>query len=380
MALSLSSIRRHFSALKDPRRRHRRLHNLLDIIVIALCGVIANANTWQDIAVFARKRESWLRRFLPLPCGIPSHDTMERVFDRLDPAALQRALLGWLQHASGILQVKHIAIDGKAARRSGSPARGLAALQIVSAWAVEQEATLGQVMVAEGSNEIPAIPALLEMLDLEGALVTIDAIGTQKEIAARIVEGGGDYILTVKDNQGNLRDDVEACFTAAMEDDYEGVRHDEHKSEEKGHGRQEKRHVVVIHEPEGIRNKEAWEGLKVIGLVWSERTVDGKASDELRYFIGSREMTAREYAVAYRGHWGIENNLHWRLDVAFREDESRIQGRNGQANFAMLRKLALSLLKRHPGKESIAGKRLGAAYDTGDLEEILSPSLTMDKQ
>lgn len=380
MALSLSCIRRHFSALKDPRRRHRRLHNLLDIIVIALCGVIANANTWQDIAVFAGKRESWLRRFLPLPHGIPSHDTMERVFDRLDPVALQSALLGWLQHASGMPGIKHIAIDGKTARRSGSPARGLAALQIVSAWAVEQEATLGQVMVAEGSNEIPAIPALLSMLDLEGALVTIDAIGTQKEIAASIVAGGGDYILTVKDNQGNLRDDVEACFTAAMEDDYEGVRHDEHKSEEKGHGRQEKRHVVVIHEPEGIRNKEAWEGLKVIGLVWSERTVDGKASDELRYFIGSREMTAREYASACRGHWGIENNLHWRLDVAFREDESRIQGRNGQANFAMLRKLALGLLKRHPGEGSIAGKRLGAAYDTGDLEEILSPSLTMDKQ
>jgi len=195
MALSVSSIRRHFSAIKDPRRKHRRLHDLLDIIVIALCAVIANANTWQDVETFASKREAWLRRFLPLANGIPSHDTMERVFDRLDPVALQRALIGWLAHVSGALKLEHVAIDGKTARRSGSPAKGIGALQIVSAWAVEQEATLGQVMVAEGSNEIPAIPALLEMLDLNGALVTIDAIGTRKEIAAKIVEGGGDYIL-----------------------------------------------------------------------------------------------------------------------------------------------------------------------------------------
>jgi predicted transposase YbfD/YdcC len=376
MALSISAIRRHFAGLKDPRRKHRRLHNLLDIIVIALCGVIANANTWQDIETFAGKREAWLRRFLPLPHGIPSHDTLERVFDRLDPLALQSGLLGWLEHVSGVLGVKHIAIDGKTARRSGSPAKGLQALQIVSAWAVEQEATLGQVMVAEGSNEIPAIPALLELLDLNGALVTIDAIGTQKEIASRIVQGGGDYVLTVKDNQPRLREDIEACFTAAMDGDFEGVRHDEHESEEHGHGRHEKRHCVVIHEPhaEDIRDKDAWEGLKVIGLCYSERTVDGRTSEELRYFIGSREMTAKAYAEAIRGHWGIENNLHWRLDVVFREDESRIQKRNGQANFAALRKLALSLLKRHPGKESIGRKRLGASYDTELLEEIIASS------
>jgi predicted transposase YbfD/YdcC len=314
-----------------------------------------------------------------LPNGIPSHDTMERVFDRLDPLALQRALLGWLEHVSGSLNLEHVAIDGKTARRSGSPAKGLGALQIVSAWAVKQEATLGQVMVAEGSNEIPAIPALLEMLDLHGALVTIDAIGTQKEIAGKIVEGGGDYILTVKDNQGHLREDIEACFTAAMDDDFKGVRHDEHESEERGHGRHEKRHVIVIHEPGEIRNKDAWEGLKVIGLCYSERTVNGRTSEEMRYFIGSREMSARAYAEAYRGHWGIENNLHWRLDVTFREDESRIQRRNGQANFALLRKLALSLLKRHPGKESIGRKRLGAAYDTNSLEEILSPNPNLEK-
>jgi len=177
----------------------------------------------------------------------------------------------------------------------------------------------------------------------------------------------------VKDNQPNLREDVEKCFTAAMEVDYEGVRHDEHETEERGHGRHEKRSVVAIHAPEGIRGVEEWEGLKVIGPCYGERRVKGKKSEEMRYFIGSRDMSAKEYAEAYRGHWGIENNLHWRLDVAFREDESRIQSRDGQANFALPRKLALSLMKRHPGKESIGRKRLAAAYDTGFLEEILSP-------
>jgi predicted transposase YbfD/YdcC len=379
MSLS-SSIRRHFATLQDPRRKHCRLHNLLDIIVIALCGVIANCDSWQDIETFARKRHDWLKRFLALPNGIPSHDTLERVFSRLDPLALQRCLLAWLHEISGSLKLQHIAIDGKTQRHSGSPTRGLDALQIVSAWAVKQDLTLGQVMVAEGSNEIPAIPALLELLELHGALVTIDAIGCQKEIASTIIHGGGDYVLTVKDNQEQLRQDIADCFTAAIEEDFEGWDHDEYESEESGHGRHEKRSYMVIQDPpaELIRNHDEWQGLKVIGVCYSERTVDGETSDELRYFIGSRKMSARAYGEVYRDHWRIENSLHWRLDVLFREDDSRIQKRNGQANFALLRKVALSLLKRQPGQESIRRRRLAACCDTSYLEQILSPNSNVE--
>jgi predicted transposase YbfD/YdcC len=380
MAISTLSIRRHFARLKDPRRKHGQRHALLDIIVIALCGVIANCNDWQDIETFARKRKEWFARFLELPNGIPSHDTIERVFARLDPLALQRCLLNWLEAITGALKLKHVAIDGKTARRSGSPTNGLGALQIVSAWAVEQNLTLGQVVVAEGSNEIPTIPALLELIDLHGALVTIDAIGTQTDIASKIVQGGGDYVLTVKENQPHLCEDIAACFTAAIEGDFEGVQYDEYESGEAGHGRQEKRWYTVIYDPEGIRNEEAWEGLKAIGMCYSERTVNGQTSEELRYFIGSRKMSARRYGDALRGHWGIENGQHWRLDVIFREDDSRIQQRNAQANFAMLRKLALSLLKRHPGKESIKRKRLAASCDPAFLEEILSSNHNMEKR
>jgi predicted transposase YbfD/YdcC len=236
-------------------------------------------------------------------------------------------------------------------------------------------------MVAEGSNEIPAIPALLELLDLSGALVTIDAIGCQKEIARLIVHGGGDYVLTVKDNQEHLRQDIADCFTQAIEDDFEGWVHDEYQSEEHGHGRHEKRSYIVIHDPpaESIRNHDDWEALKVIGLCYSERTVNGATSEELRYFIGSRKMTARAYGEAVRGHWMIENAQHWRLDVIFHEDDSRIQKRNGQANFALLRKVALSLLKRQPGKESIRRKRLAACCDASYLEQILSSNSSLEK-
>jgi len=366
------SIQRHFAGLPDPRRRHGQLHRLLDIIAIALCAVIAGANTWQEVETFARHRRDWLARLLGLDNGVPSHDTFERVFDRLDPLALQRCLLSWLAALCDSLPIGHIAIDGKTARRSGSPARGIAALHLVSAWATEHSLTLGQVATEEKSNEITAIPRLLELLDVEGALVTIDAMGCQTAIAAGIVAGKGDYVLTVKANQKHLHEDVVECLCAAMDDGHD--RRDTYESEEAGHGRVEKRWITVLRDPEGIRGQDQWPNLKVIGSCYSERTVAGKTSEEIRFFIGSRAMTAKEYGQVIRAHWLIENGQHWSLDVTFREDESRIQKRNGGTNFALLRRVALSLLKRHPSENSINRKRYAAALDTSFLEEVLASS------
>lgn len=366
------SIRHHFADLPDPRRLHGQRHRLLDVIVIALCAVIAGSNTWQEVETFAQRRRDWLARLLDLDNGVPSHDTFERVFDRLEPVALQRCLLSWLTAICDGLRIKHVAIDGKTARHSGSPARGIKALHLVSAWATEYSLTLGQVATGEKSNEITAIPELLDLLDVEGALVTIDAMGCQKAIAARIVAGGGDYVLTVKDNQPDLTADMLSSFTAAAEVDYEGYDHDCYETAERGHGREEKRSYTVLYDVGKIRGRSGWEKLTVIGLCYSERTVAGKTSDELRLFIGSRKAGARVYGEALRGHWGIENGQHWSLDVSFREDDSRIQRRNGGTNFALLRRVALSLLKRHPSKDSINRKRYAAALDPSFLEEIIA--------
>lgn len=288
-----------------------------------------------------------------MPNGIPSQHTFERLFDRLDPLTLQKCLLSWLHEISALLGVRHIAIDGKTLRHSGGGTSPHRHLHLVSAWATEANLTLGQVAVDEKSNEITAIPRLLELLDLKGALVTIDAMGCQKEIAARILEGGGDYLLAVKDNQENLKDDIIACFVRAYDKDCLDVTYEKYETEEERHGRQEKRVYEVIVEPTGIRGVENWPGLKVIGKCYSERTVQGKTSCEERYFIGSKRCSARRYGQALRNHWRIENNLHWQLDVSFAEDASRIQKRQGGENFALLRRLALGLLKRHADKASI---------------------------
>ena len=380
MSSSPLSIQSHFRSLQDPRRQHRQRHRLLDIIVIALCAVIADADTWQEVEAFGRERRDWLAGFLDLPNDTPSHDTFERLFDRLDPVALQRCLLGWIESASGTLKIDHVAIDGKTLRHSGSPARGLAALHLVSAWATEQSLSLGQVAVEGKSNEITAIPQLLELLELKGALVTIDAMGCQKEIARKIVEGGGDYILTVKGNQEHLRDDIEAAVIEAIEKGVEGKDYQTYETEEDGHGRHEKRHYTILPVPDrGIRNKEFWEKLAVIGVCYRERTEKGKTSEETVYLIGSRVMAAERYGKAMRDHWQIENGLHWHLDITFREDANRVQQRTEAANFSLLRKMALSMLKRNPRKGSIAVKRYLAALAPDFLAEILSGSQNLEK-
>ena len=380
MSLPPASIGYHFRALRDPRRQHRQRHRLLSVVVIALCAVIAGSNTWQQVEAFGRKRRDWLAGFLDLPNGTPSHDTFERLFDRLDPVALQRCLLGWIESASGGLKVDHIAIDGKTLRHSGSPARGLGALHLVSAWATKHGLSLGQVAVDGKSNEIAAIPQLLDLLELKGALVTIDAMGCQKEIARKIVEGKGDYVLTVKGNQEHLRDDIEAAVLKAINEGTKGEDYLTYETEEDGHGRHERRHYTVLPAPEqGIRNKEQWESLATIGVCYRERTEKGKTSEETVYFIGSRVMSAKKYGQALRNHWGIENGLHWHLDMTFGEDANRVQQRTEAANFSLLRKMALSMLKRNPSKHSIDVKRLMAALDPTFLAEILTGSQKLEK-
>jgi predicted transposase YbfD/YdcC len=372
MVVKTIALRKHFARLKDPRRRARRRHLLLDIILMALCAVIAGANSWQDIETFGHQRQEWLRRFLELPNGIPSHDTFERVFDWLDPEAFQRCFRAWVAALAAQSGWGHIAIDGKALRGSHSRGKGLGPLHLVSAWAAHAQLTLGQVAVEDKSNEITAIPRLLELLDLEGALVTIDAMGCQKEIAQGIVAGGGDYVLAVKDNQPNLLEDIQQTLVKAFDTNYQDMLYDTHVTEERGHGRHERRSYVVLYHLEGLRDRELWRGLQALGMCVRERTIKGETSEETHYFIGSTKGRAATYAAALRNHWGIENNLHWQLDISFREDANRVQKRNGAENLALLRRLALALLKRHPSKKSINTKRYLATLDTQFLEEVLA--------
>jgi predicted transposase YbfD/YdcC len=380
MALSAFAVSRYFTRLRDPRRRHLRRHNLMDIILIAICAVIANANDWQQVVTFAKRRHDWLQTFLALPNGIPSHDTFERVFERLDPQAFQACFRQWVEALAHSLGLAHIAIDGKTLRHSGNAPKGWRPLHLVSAWASAAHLSLGQVAVEEKSNEITAIPRLLELLDLQGALVTIDAMGCQKDIAKQIVEAGGDYILAVKDNQPHLLQDIQECLAKALDSNFAGLCWDRYETSEQGHGRTEKRSYLILSNPVGIRHHKSWIGLQAIGMCISEREVNGKESEEVHYFIGSRLMSAKKYGRALRAHWSIENNLHWQLDITLREDANRVQRRRGAENLALVRRLAVGLLKRHTGQESMACKRLAAAYDTVFLEEILQNGYNLERE
>lgn len=367
------SLLRYFARLKDPRRLRRCRHRLLDIIAIAICAVIANCNDWQEIEVFARRRLDWFRRFLALPHGVPSHDTFERLFERIDPRAFQACFQQWMGAIAASLGVQQIAIDGKTL--CGSARSPLGPLQLVSAWATAQHLSLAQVAVAEGSNEIPAIPQLLELLDVNGALVSIDAIGCQKAMAQKVLDGGGDYVLVVKENQPTLL----AAIQQQMGEVFDGAVDDyrEWQTKERGHGRQELRIYTTRPAPATLRAQ--WPGLKVIGMCYHERTVQGETSTEVRYFIGSKAAGARYYGNALRHHWRIENCCHWQMDVTFGEDASRISKRHAAENFALLRRLALSLLKQYPDKKSVKCKRLAACLEPKILEEILRTGTKSDK-
>jgi predicted transposase YbfD/YdcC len=368
-ARKLGPLLTHFQALADPRLERSRLHDLLDIVAITICAVICGADSWVDVQKYGEAKQDWLAGFLRPPNGIPSHDTFGRFFAALAPGQFQACFAAWVAEVAEALGLKHVAIDGKTLRRSHDRKKGQAALHLVSAWAVQSHLSLGQEAVDQKSNEITAIPKLLELLDLEGALVTIDAIGCQKAIAEQVTRQGGDYVLTVKENQPTLYEQVEQLDEAAMEKEYAGI--DSSGEQEEGHGRQEFRACWVLTDLEELQEKSKWPGLQCVIVVVRDRTEGEKNSCVKHYYISSRKLSAEQFLKVIRGHWGIENTLHWVLDVAFDEDGSRVRKDHAPENFALLRRMAVSMLKAEDSKGSIRGKRLIAGWDNDFLEKIL---------
>ncbi len=361
----------HFAGLTDPRRR-KVVYPLINIVTIAVCAVICGADDFVAIAAWARRRRDWLSTILDLSAGIPSHDRFNAVFKALDPAEFEKCLLAWIARIREVTRGQVVAIDGKTLRRSFDRAAGKSAIHMVSAWATANRLSLGQVVVDAKSNEITAIPELLRLLELEGCLVTIDAMGCQVEIAAAILGRKADYVLAVKDNQPTLHRGIEAFFLDHMEDDFARVRVGRFETKEKGHGREERRAYYVCDAPPDLPDRGRWKGLKRIGVAISDTTRDGEATDAVRYYILSRRMGVRSFAGAVRGHWGIENSLHWQLDVTFGEDRCRVRKGLADANLSVVRRAALGLLKNEASeKVGVKNKRLVAACDTDYLEKVL---------
>jgi predicted transposase YbfD/YdcC len=365
----------HFSELKDPRIERNKLHKLIDILTIAICAVICNADTWEDIEEFAKSKEEWFRKFLELPNGIPSHDTLRRVFIRLKPEEFQAGFLSWVRALRPLLKEKEgevVSIDGKTARRSFDAQKGMPGMHMVSAWANHSSMVLAQLRVQEKSNEIDAIPELLKLLELSGCVVTIDAMGCQKQIAKDIREKGADYVLALKGNQGTLHENVKLYLDDALARNFRDVPHDSHTTVEKDHGRFERREYYVTSQLSWLEEATGWQDLASIGMVKSTREINGHQSTDIRYFIASLPPDARQFAHAVRGHWAVENSLHWVMDIAFREDESRIRKDHSPANFAVLRHIALNLIKQEKtSKRSVKGKRLKAGWDNTYLERVV---------
>ena len=367
------SITSFFSVLEDPRSDHTRRHKLIDIMTIAICGVICGADSWVELEQFGKSKEEWLKGFLELPNGIPSHDTFGRVFALLDAQQFRDCFLAWVQAVSAVTRGQVIAIDGKTLRRSHDKSLGKSAIHMVSAWASENRLVLGQTKVAEKSNEITAIPELLALLDISGCIVTIDAMGCQKEIARLIIEDSGDYVLALKENQGQLYREVKELFEdeglVASEGDF-------HETVNKGHGRLEHRRCWSIADQEYISYlnlKGEWRGLRSVAKVTGERRIGEKVSIESRYYISSLPGDAEQLLRAVREHWGIENSLHWVLDIAFREDESRVRKGHGPENLATMRHMALNLLRRETSsKGGVKARRLRAGWDETYLLKVLS--------
>lgn len=364
-------IQDHFQSLPDPRRA-RVVYPLINVVMIAVCAVIGGADDFVAIAEFGRLKKKWFAKFLDLTAGIPSHDRFNAILAAIKPSEFEKCLLSWITDLQEITTGQIVAIDGKTLRRSYDTASGKAAIHMVSAWATANCISLGQVVVDAKSNEITAIPKLLEILDVSGCLVTIDAMGCQTEIASAIVAGGADYVLATKDNQPTLSGGIRGFFDDHMEDDFARTKVSRHQTNEKGHGREELRSYYVCAVPHDLPDRGRWTKLMAIGMVISDTLRGGKASLEIRYYILSKMMSARRFATAVRGHWGIENRLHWQLDVTFGEDQSRIRRGNADANFSILRRTALTMIKNnHSKKLGVKNKRLTAAWSEDYLLEIL---------
>jgi predicted transposase YbfD/YdcC len=360
-----------FSEIEDPRIERTKRHLLSDVLTLAVLAVIAGAEGWEDIEDFGDSKYDWLKQYLPLENGIPSHDTISRVFRSLKPNEFNTALLQWMETLHEQLGFQHIAIDGKTLRRSHDRSSVRAALHLVSAWSVANQLVLGQEATDAKSNEITAIPKLLQMLELKGAIVTIDAMGCQKEIAARIVDGGGDYVLAVKDNQPTLHAAIQAHFLHLHETDFADCQVRRLTTVDDGHGRQERRSYYVTALPAALQSfGHDWKQLTSIGQAINITFREGREVADVRYFILSLPPQVKRFAAAVRGHWGIENSLHWTLDMTFREDESRIRKDYGPENFATLRRAALGLIKQDKSKGSVKKKRKRAGWNNDALLTI----------
>jgi predicted transposase YbfD/YdcC len=380
--ISVDEVIAHFSALEDPRSPVNRQHPLASVVVIALMAILAGAGGPTAIARWAKTKEGFLRNVLPLPAGIPRKDVFRRVLMLLKPAAFQACFCNWLQalraKAAEMNDVDRpvFAVDGKTARRSHDSGNGLGALHAVSVWASDFGLTLGQVACAEKSNEITAIPELLCLVDIKGAIITIDAMGTQKAIATQIVDQGADYVLALKGNQETLHQAVIDYIDKQLVTNFANVPARRLLTTERGHGREEARTYVQMPVPPDLADLELWKGLKTIGVVVSARIRDGLETIETRYYISSLTLGVKRFARAVRGHWGIENSCHWSLDFTFREDESRIREKNLRENFAWLNRFLLSLLKQHPGRDSIVMRRRACGWDEKFMLEVLTGSST----
>jgi predicted transposase YbfD/YdcC len=376
--ISVDEVVGYFDDLKDPRSPINRQHPLVSVVVIALMAVLAGASGPTAIARWAAMKAEFLKKVLDLPHGIPRKDVFRRVLTLLKPAAFQACFANWLQAlrakaaaATGITQPV-LAVDGKTDRRSHDRGKGLGALHAVSVWASEFGLSLGQVACAEKSNEITAIPELLRLVDIEGAIITIDAMGTQKAIAEQIIDLKADYVLGLKGNQETLHQAVIDHIDEQSQNDFANVAARRHVTTEVGHGRRERRSYIQLPVPETLADLELWKGLKSIGAVASICERDGKETVEVRYYISSLPLGVKRFAHAVRSHWGIENSCHWSLDVTFREDDSRIRDKHMRENFAWLNRLTLSLLKQHPGRDSVAMKRRSCGWNDNFMLEVLT--------
>ena len=366
-------IEEHFGALKDPRSPYRIEHKLIDIVIITICATICGANDWEAIAEYGQTKQDWLKTWLELPNGIPSPDTFSRVFARINPGQLQKCFVGWMEAVAQVTTGELLNIDGKTLRGAKESGNAKSLIHMVSVWSASQHLVLGQTKVSEKSNEITAIPPLLKLLAIRGCLVSIDAMGCQTEIAKVIIEQGADYVLALKGNQGDLHADVAQLFTAAGKQDFRNIEHQFHSTVEKGHGRIETRRYWTMGNTEYLVGAQKWSGLKSIGMVESQREIDGKVSIEQRYYILSIESDVQRFATAVRSHWSIENQLHWILDVGFAEDAAQSCSGYSAENLAVIRHVGMNLLSRdQKTKVGVKTKRLKAGWDDNYLKTVLS--------